>query len=117
MEQVEEICDHIVLVNKGSKILDGTVRKVKQDFKENIYSIQTEGEYNADGTKLFTVVEQTGHNLLVKINENVRTNDVLQHFINNHSVIHSFNEVLPSLNDIFIKLIENTASARQFQKI
>src|SRR6266508_5637673 len=39
MEQVEEICDHIVLVNKGKKILDGTVRGVKQGFKENVFSI------------------------------------------------------------------------------
>src|SRR3954464_13170531 len=39
MEQVEEICDHIVLVNKGKKILDGSVNKVKQDFKENIYQV------------------------------------------------------------------------------
>ena len=40
MEQVEEICDHIVLVNQGKKILDGTVHSIKQQFKENILSIQ-----------------------------------------------------------------------------
>src|SRR5688572_26841163 len=39
MEQVEEICNHIVLVNKGKKILDGTVKQVRQDFKENLFSI------------------------------------------------------------------------------
>src|SRR5581483_8607967 len=39
MEQVEEICDHIILVNKGQKILDGTVNGVKQQFKENIFAI------------------------------------------------------------------------------
>src|SRR6202048_4329507 len=39
MEQVEEICDHIVLVNKGRKILDGTVKEVKQDFKQNLFRI------------------------------------------------------------------------------
>ncbi|MEJ7672289.1 MAG: hypothetical protein WKF59_06170 [Chitinophagaceae bacterium] len=39
MEQVEEICDHIVLVNKGEKILDGTVNQIKQDFKENLFRI------------------------------------------------------------------------------
>src|SRR6476660_3841948 len=39
MEQVEEICDHIVLINKGRKILDGSVKTVKQDFKENLFSI------------------------------------------------------------------------------
>ena len=40
MEQVEEICDQIVLINLGKKILDGSVHKVKQDFKENKFSIQ-----------------------------------------------------------------------------
>src|SRR5438552_1344927 len=40
MEQVEEICDHIVLVNKGKKILDGSVKQVKNDFKENLFKIQ-----------------------------------------------------------------------------
>src|SRR6266498_4499801 len=39
MEQVEEICDQIVLMNKGQKILDGTVREVKQQFKENLFRI------------------------------------------------------------------------------
>src|ERR1700704_4412054 len=39
MEQVEEICDHIALVNKGQKILDGTVRAIKQEFKENLFSV------------------------------------------------------------------------------
>src|SRR3954469_24835389 len=37
MEQVQEICDHIALVNKGQKILDGTVKQVRQDFKENLF--------------------------------------------------------------------------------
>src|SRR6187549_630097 len=39
MEQVEEICDHIILVNKGKKILDGGVNGVKQEFKENLFKI------------------------------------------------------------------------------
>src|SRR3984893_12199934 len=42
MEQVEEICDHIILVNKGVKILDGTVGEIKQRFKENLYRIGLE---------------------------------------------------------------------------
>ena len=117
MEQVEEICDHIVLVNKGTKILDGTVKQVKQDFKENIYSIHTNDVYDADGASLFNIVNQTGNALQVKINEGVHTNDVLQHFINRQLSITSFNEILPSLNDIFIKLVEDTATTRQFQKV
>ena len=39
MEQVEEICNQIILINKGKKILDGTVANVKQEFKENLFRI------------------------------------------------------------------------------
>jgi ABC-2 type transport system ATP-binding protein len=51
------------------------------------------------------------------MNEGVDTNEVLQHFIANRAHIKSFNEVLPSLNDIFIRLVENTTAARQFQRV
>src|SRR5688572_14980254 len=44
MEQVEEICDHIVLVNQGKKILDGTVHDIKQTYKQNLFSIKFENE-------------------------------------------------------------------------
>src|SRR3990170_55378 len=43
MEQVEEICDHIVLVNKGKKILDGTVKEAKQKYKAGLYRIGFDG--------------------------------------------------------------------------
>src|ERR1700684_3858060 len=47
MEQVEEICDHIILMNKGKKILDGTVGGVKQQFKEDLFRIGLEEELPA----------------------------------------------------------------------
>src|SRR4030095_16145926 len=56
MEQVEEICDHIVLINKGKKILDGSVRQVKQDFKENLFSIGFEQMPSLNGTPVFDVI-------------------------------------------------------------
>ena len=46
MEQVEEICDHIILMNKGEKILDGSVSGVKQQFKENLFAVGVEGTAN-----------------------------------------------------------------------
>jgi ABC-2 type transport system ATP-binding protein len=42
MEQVEEICDHIILMNKAQKILDGGVAHVKQQFKENLFHVALE---------------------------------------------------------------------------
>ena len=117
MEQVEEICDHIVLVNKGKKILDGTVRQVKQDFKENLYSIGAEHPFRQDGLAPFELIGTKGNQQIVKIREGRSPNDVLQHLLQQGIQIHSFNEILPSLNDIFIRLVEGTPTARQFQKI
>jgi ABC-2 type transport system ATP-binding protein len=116
MEQVEEICDHIVLVNLGKKILDGTVAGIKQQFKENIYSIKVHEIPATVSSEAFHVVDQTANLLTVKIKEGNNSNDVLKYFIQNNLTIESFNEVLPSLNDIFINLVEGTkATTRAFQ--
>ena len=117
MEQVEEICNHIALVNKGKKILDGTVKGVKQDFKENLFSLQAENIPSLLTNTFFEVVKTNGTELTVKINEGYQPNDVLSYFINNGASIISFREILPSLNDIFIKRVEGTPTARQFENI
>ncbi|MDZ4806640.1 MAG: DUF4162 domain-containing protein, partial [Bacteroidota bacterium] len=117
MEQVEEICDHIALVNKGIKILDGTVKQIKQDFKENLFSIGADLMPSLNGNAPFEEVGTKGASHIVKIKEGNRPNDVLQYLLQNGAAINSFNEILPSLNDIFIKLVEGTPTARQFQKV
>lgn len=117
MEQVEEICDHIALVNKGKKILDGTVKEIKQDFKENLFSIGATEMPALNGNAPFEAVGTKGSTQIVKIKEGNRPNDVLQYLLQQGAAIHSFNEILPSLNDIFIKLVEGTPAARQFQKV
>lgn len=117
MEQVEEICNHIALVNKGRKILDGTVEAVKQDFKENLFSIQLERIPENISSPAFEIINVKKQELIVRINNGFRANDVLGYFINQSNNIVSFKEILPSLNDIFIKLVEGTPTARQFEKI
>ena len=115
MEQVEEICNNIVLVNKGQKILDGTVHGIKQNFKENLFSVQLENIPDTINSNAFEIINTNKQELTVKINEGFKANDVLGYFMNNGSSIISFKEILPSLNDIFIKLVEGTPTARQFQ--
>ena len=117
MEQVEEICNHIVLVNKGKKILDGTVDTVKQDFKENLFGIQLEHIPENINSAAFEIINVRKQELIVRINDGYKANDVLGYFINQACSIVSFKEILPSLNDIFIKLVEGTPTARQFQKM
>ena len=117
MEQVEEICDHIVLVNKGKKILDGTVTEIKNQFKENIFQVGAQTNAHNLMTYIFEVIKHQPEKLRIKLQHDSTTNDVLKFFIDQNIVINSFNEVLPSLNDIFIKLVEGTPEARQFQKV
>ena len=117
MEQVEEICDHIVLVNKGQKLLDGTVQQIRQDFKENIYKLGAKVMAEHLMTYIFDVVKHEPDQMLLKLQKETTTNELLKYFINQNVAIHSFNEVLPSLNDIFIKLVEGTTATRQFQNI
>ena len=114
MEQVEEICDHIVLINKGKKILDGSVKKVKQDFKENLFSIGFDNEPSLNGNAIFEVIGKKDQSYIVKIKADKKPTDVLKYFIQQNTDVHSFNEILPSLNDIFIKLVEGTSVSRQF---
>jgi ABC-2 type transport system ATP-binding protein len=118
MEQVEEICNHIVLVNKGKKILDGTIRNIKQDFKKHLFRIGFTAPVNIPATNSFHLIEQPDDTtMIVKINSGFSANDVLQHLLGTGAGISSFNEILPSLNDIFIDIVEGTPATRQFQTI
>lgn len=121
MEQVEEICDHIVLVNLGKKILDGTVADIKQQYKEYVFAIETTHPELVKDNALFSIIEKEEKNpnkVLIKLSHAVASNEVLKYLIEQGVPITSYNEVLPSLNDIFIQLVEDThAKARAFQNI
>jgi ABC-2 type transport system ATP-binding protein len=119
MEQVEEICDHIALVNKGQKILDGTVGSIKQQFKENLFKVRFSNELMAEhlAIDMFQVVQKTDREVIIKVDPNYTNNDILKYFMFKERAIESFNEILPSLNEIFIRLVEGTPTARQFQNV
>jgi len=118
MEQVEEICDHIVLMNLGKKILDGSVTDIKQQFKENSFVIQTDQSVGIKENRIFNTMSHIENKIIVKINPGYQSNDVLKYLLQENINIVSYNELLPSLNDIFIHLVENThATARAFQNV
>jgi ABC-2 type transport system ATP-binding protein len=115
MEQVEEICNHIALIDRGKKILDGSVQETKQQFKENVFSIEANnlGAHNSNAP--FDVIKSENNKLTVRISEGKTANDVLRFLLDQGVYVQSFNEVLPTLNDIFIKLVEKAPTARSFQ--
>lgn len=118
MEQVEEVCNHIVLVNLGKKVLDGTVSQIKQDFKENIFKVQLDRVPENIETSIFNIIHRKENQLTVKINDGIKSNEVLQYFMQKNCSIELFNEILPTLNEIFIKQVEGTkATTRAFETV
>ncbi len=115
MEQVEEICNQIVLVNQGKKILDGTVREVKQQFKKHIYRLGASFPSSFNSNGIFEIVSQHSDEIMLKLSPDQTPNAVLEFCIQQGIQIQSFNEVLPSLNDIFLHLVEETGATRKFQ--
>ncbi len=116
MEQVEEICNHIALVNKGKKILDGTVQETRQQFKQNVFQVEGEGLLKIDrATAPFTVLKEAENRITIQRKEGLSNNALLQYLINEGVIIHSFLEKLPSLNEIFIRLVEDSPATRTFE--
>jgi len=108
MEQVEEVCEDIVLIDDGKVILEGKVEQIKQDFKENVFEVAYEGDLDLES--LNGNVEMIGKNeqcMRFKLNEGVTANQFLENLIKKGIQIQSFNEILPSLNEIFIKKVED----------
>jgi ABC-2 type transport system ATP-binding protein len=105
MEQVEEICDEIVLVNKGKKILEGSVKDLKQRFKENKFKVSFNDDIRADLLANLNVVEKNQGELVVKFAQEHRGNELLKLFVEQGVEVTSFNEELPSINEIFIRQV------------
>ena len=107
MEQVEEICDEIVLVNKGKKILEGEVKELKQRFKQNKFHVSFNGEIRNGVMDGLNVVEKNKGEIVVKFEQEHRGNELLKLFVENGVEVTSFNELLPSINEIFIRQVQN----------
>ncbi len=105
MEQVEEICEDIVLMNEGKVILDGKVKEIKEKFKEHQYKVEFSGSLNKELLSDFEILMFNEGSFISKLGPGQTPNDLLQLLINNDITVKSFNEILPSLNDIFIKLV------------
>ncbi len=107
MEQVEEICEEIVLINQGKKVLEGNVGDIRNNFKQNRFMVGFEGSLPADiSRETFEVIEDSDNHLIIQVKEGHNSNEFLQTLINRKINITSYQEILPSLNEIFINLVD-----------
>ena len=107
MEQVEEICDKIVLINRGKNVLYGDVKDIKQQFKDNLFQIDYHGTLPEGIQNAANVVEHTPQYLKVKMTTDRDSNAFLRTMLDAGVYVTAFNEILPSLNEIFIKQVAN----------
>ncbi len=109
MEQVEEICEYMVLINKGRRVLDGRVREIKERFKDNVYAFHYKDELPADTLSGMQVLSHTNGQIRVQLSGLREANEMLSHLIGKGVLIDSFQEILPSINEIFIKTVRETS--------
>lgn len=114
MSSVEELCDNIALINNGKKILEGSVKEIKQQYRTNTYEVHLTsvstalGESLPNGFHLLTK-SVTGYNELtatIQCDPYVKANDLLG-FLMDFGQIGSYREILPNVHDIFIQQIES----------
>ncbi|MDX1666441.1 MAG: ATP-binding cassette domain-containing protein [Saprospiraceae bacterium] len=106
MEQVEEMCEHILLINKGKKVLEGEMAEVKNRYKKNRFHIAFEGSLPEGIEDVADIVDRNDQAVTVQLQEEDDSNDLLRFFIKKNVHVRSFNEILPSLNEIFIRQVE-----------
>ena len=103
MESVEEICDHIALINNSKTILEGPIEKIKNDFKDDSYEIILDTNHLTTSDS-FNIVSNLENKFNIKINDSSEIRDILNFINKNHNII-SFKKNLAAIEDIFIKSV------------
>lgn len=107
MESVEQLCDHIALINKSKKILEGKVSDIRNQYKNNSYKVvirkgKSDEEIRGAGLTISRIsIEEEHTSLEIKIEDGKSINDTLTNLISQFELI-SFEEIIPSIHDIFI---------------
>lgn len=124
MESVEELCDHIALINRSQKILDGNIRDIKKQYQNQSYKIELEaavdtnsiGIENLYQENLYSIksTEQVENkiNIIIELKQNININQVLKKLLP-LAEIHQVFEIVPSINDIFIDQVTRSNNSKQ----
>jgi len=109
MESVEELCDNITLIDKAKTILEGSVDNIRSKWAANEYDLVFDGNVKIEGNGHYNILDHKFENnksiIRLKTNGDIKSNELLQTAIKSGTVI-SFNPALPSMNEIFIRVVE-----------
>jgi ABC-2 type transport system ATP-binding protein len=108
METVEDLCDHIALINKSEKILEGSKKDVKERYRSHTFSVDHKGAFNANGSYDIVSqkhVEEDFYHTTVRAKADVTTNRLITDLVS-VTEVHSFIEKMPTMSEIFISLVK-----------
>ncbi|WP_333819103.1 ABC transporter ATP-binding protein [Ohtaekwangia sp.] len=108
METVEDLCDHIALINNSKKILEGSKKQVKEAYRSNTYVVEHKGIFTLSGP--YELLEQknledTYFKSLIKVNPATSPNKLIRD-LTDITEVHSFSEKVPTMSEIFITLVK-----------
>ena len=114
MESVEELCDNIALINKSKVVISGGVEEIRRKYGNNnvelIYTSSTALQSTAGVFGVLSDTDESGrHTAVLEIADGAGTNDVLAEVMAQGVIVNSFKELVPRMNDIFIKLVTEGA--------
>jgi ABC-2 type transport system ATP-binding protein len=109
MASVEELCDNITLIDKAKTILEGSVNEIRKNWAGNEYDLVIEGDVKIEGNGQYSVLNRNTEGgkstIRLKTTTDVDTNEILNTAVKSGRII-SFNPALPSMNEIFIRVVE-----------
>lgn len=111
MEQVEEICEHMVMINQGQNVLYGSLKEVKERFKEHLFRIRYNGTLPTSLPGGIHKISSQPGEITVQVDDDAYSNQYLNSLIKQGIFIKSFEEILPTVNEIFIKVVEKSQTA------
>ncbi len=110
METVESLCDHIALINKSKKILEGPKKQVKDQYRSNTFIVEHRGNHFTLPTDRYSlksqlIVEGDLFTSTIQAKDGVKGNELIRELID-VTEVYAFQEKLPSMADIFISLVK-----------
>ena len=109
METVEDLCDHIALIDKSKKILEGSKKNVKAAYRTNTFLVEHRGSFTLSNGRYELVaqknLEEDYFSSVVRMKENISPNQLIQD-LTHITEVHSFAEKIPTMGEIFITLVK-----------
>lgn len=107
MEQVEQLCDEIALINKGKLVLSGSVSEIKKKFKSNKYILDYNGDFDLNSIEGINIIHNYKNKIEFTVNESTNIKTLINK-LNELVEINKFEHSEPRLNDIFIDVVKST---------